>query len=150
MMKTFGGCRAIGKTGDFIARRRAVDGGTTSLVLKHWRARRGTRTDLSVGIFSLEDLLSREQAVPGAIGLTADDEARIEPGRTRAARGFLGAEGRLGQAVAGPIARSSEAKIFIDDSGRDRACSRCARKWPGRWASEQQALHWWSSTLRGS
>jgi replicative DNA helicase len=79
--------------------------GKTSLVL-NVAQHVGTRTDLSVGIFSLE--MSKEQLFLRM--LTA--EARIDAHRLRG--GFLGERdwGKLSQA----IGTLSEAKIFIDDT----------------------------------
>jgi replicative DNA helicase len=79
--------------------------GKTSLVL-NIAQHVGTRTDLSVGIFSLE--MSKEQLFLRM--LTA--EARIDAHRLRG--GFLGERdwGKLSQA----IGTLSEAKIFIDDT----------------------------------
>jgi replicative DNA helicase len=79
--------------------------GKTSLVL-NIAQHVGTRTDMSVGIFSLE--MSKEQLFLRM--LTA--EARIDAHRLRG--GFLGERdwGKLSQA----IGTLSEAKIFIDDT----------------------------------
>src|SRR3989454_5067680 len=79
--------------------------GKTSLVL-NIAQHVGTKTDLTVGLFSLE--MSKEQLFLRM--LTA--EARIDAHRLR--RGFLGERdwGRLSQA----IGTLSDAKIFIDDS----------------------------------
>src|SRR6476660_3898064 len=79
--------------------------GKTSLCL-NMAQHVGTRTDMTVGIFSLE--MSKEQLFLRM--LTA--EARIDAHRLRG--GFLGERdwGRLSQA----IGTLSEAKIFIDDS----------------------------------
>src|SRR5262245_46932974 len=79
--------------------------GKTSLVL-NIAQHVGTRTDMTVGIFSLE--MSKEQLFLRM--LTA--EARIDAHRLR--RGFLGERdwGRLSQA----LGTLSEAKIFIDDT----------------------------------
>jgi replicative DNA helicase len=79
--------------------------GKTSLVL-NIAQHVGTKTDLSVGVFSLE--MSKEQLFLRM--LTA--EARIDAHRLR--RGFLGERdwGKLSQA----IGTLSEAKIFVDDT----------------------------------
>src|SRR6188508_389868 len=79
--------------------------GKTSLVL-NMAQHVGTKTDMTVGLFSLE--MSKEQLFLRM--LTA--EARIDAHRLRG--GFLGERdwGRLSQA----IGTLSEAKIFIDDS----------------------------------
>ena len=79
--------------------------GKTSLVL-NMAQHVGTKTDMTVGIFSLE--MSKEQLFLRM--LTA--EARIDAHRLRG--GFLGERdwGRLSQA----IGTLSEAKIFIDDT----------------------------------
>jgi replicative DNA helicase len=79
--------------------------GKTSLVL-NMAQHVGTRTDMTVGMFSLE--MSKEQLFLRM--LTA--EARIDAHRLRG--GFLGERdwGKLSQA----IGTLSEAKIFIDDS----------------------------------
>ena len=79
--------------------------GKTSLVL-NMAQHVGTKTDMTVGMFSLE--MSKEQLFLRM--LTA--EARIDAHRLRG--GFLGERdwGRLSQA----IGTLSEAKIFIDDS----------------------------------
>ena len=79
--------------------------GKTSLVL-NMAQHVGTKTDMTVGVFSLE--MSKEQLFLRM--LTA--EARIDAHRLRG--GFLGERdwGRLSQA----IGTLSEAKIFIDDS----------------------------------
>src|SRR2546430_10244086 len=79
--------------------------GKTSLVL-NMAQHVGTKTDLSVGIFSLE--MSKEQLFLRML----TGEARIDAHRLRG--GFLGERdwGRLSQA----IGTLSEAKIFIDDT----------------------------------
>src|SRR5215210_6576016 len=79
--------------------------GKTSLVL-NIAQHVGTRTDLTVGIFSLE--MSKEQLFLRML----TGEARIDAHRLRG--GFLGERdwGRLSQA----IGTLSEAKIFIDDT----------------------------------
>jgi replicative DNA helicase len=79
--------------------------GKTSLVL-NMAQHVGTKTDMTVGVFSLE--MSKEQLFLRM--LTA--EARIDAQRMR--RGYLGERdwGRLSQA----IGTLSDAKIFIDDS----------------------------------
>jgi replicative DNA helicase len=79
--------------------------GKTSLVL-NIAQHVGTRTDLSVGVFSLE--MSKEQLFLRML----TSEARIDAHRLRG--GFLGERdwGRLSQA----IGTLSEAKIFIDDT----------------------------------
>jgi replicative DNA helicase len=79
--------------------------GKTSLVL-NIAQHVGTRTDLTVGIFSLE--MSKEQLFLRLL----TGEARIDAHRLRG--GFLGERdwGRLSQA----IGTLSEAKIFIDDT----------------------------------
>jgi replicative DNA helicase len=79
--------------------------GKTSLVL-NIAQHVGTRTDMSVGVFSLE--MSKEQLFLRML----TSEARIDAHRLRG--GFLGERdwGRLSQA----IGTLSEAKIFIDDT----------------------------------
>jgi replicative DNA helicase len=79
--------------------------GKTSLVL-NMAQHVGTKTDMSVGIFSLE--MSKEQLFLRML----TSEARLDAHRLRG--GFLGERdwGRLSQA----IGTLSEAKIFIDDS----------------------------------
>jgi replicative DNA helicase len=79
--------------------------GKTSLVL-NIAQHVGTRTDMTVGIFSLE--MSKEQLFIRML----TGEARIDAHRLR--RGFLGERdwGKLSQA----IGTLSEAKIFIDDT----------------------------------
>src|SRR5881409_1208133 len=79
--------------------------GKTSLVL-NIAQHVGTRTDLTVGVFSLE--MSKEQLFLRLL----TSEARIDAHRLRG--GFLGERdwGRLSQA----IGTLSEAKIFIDDT----------------------------------
>src|SRR5579872_3627821 len=79
--------------------------GKTSLVL-NMAQHVGTRTDMTVGIFSLE--MSKEQLFLRLL----TGEARIDAHRLRG--GFLGERdwGRLSQA----IGTLSEAKIFIDDT----------------------------------
>src|SRR5437899_10083353 len=79
--------------------------GKTSLVL-NMAQHVGTKTDMSVGIFSLE--MSKEQLFLRML----TGEARIDAHRLRG--GFLGERdwGRLAQA----IGTLSEAKIFIDDT----------------------------------
>ena len=79
--------------------------GKTSLVL-NIAQHVGTKTDMTVGIFSLE--MSKEQLFLRML----TGEARIDAHRLRG--GFLGERdwGRLSQA----IGTLSEAKIFIDDT----------------------------------
>jgi replicative DNA helicase len=79
--------------------------GKTSLVL-NMAQHVGTRTDMTVGVFSLE--MSKEQLFLRML----TSEARIDAHRLRG--GFLGERdwGRLSQA----IGSLSEAKIFIDDT----------------------------------
>ena len=92
--------------------------GKTSLVL-NMAQHVGTKTDMTVGLFSLE--MSKEQLFLRM--LTA--EASIDAHRLRG--GFLGERdwGRLAQA----IGTLSEAKIFIDDTAVDRR-ARDARQVP--------------------